>query len=578
MFNRFLSRLSLTAKLLLLLCAFALPLILLASYTVSLIEDDLTTVANELKGVEQIHQKYSELGSFKTNQDYQQFEGALWTIGQQSTLVLDPDADSYYLQRVVDEDAPQLINNLWKLSSETDSTKMKQYAFVVQYHLLPQIFESLKNAKDADSSTNGTSETLQQLFIDTSRLQKELADQIAEATSTLTIDKPKIDGVRDHVQGFAGRALVELKVLLEMRQEKLHHHFMRALIVVALAMVILPLLSWGIVKNIHRRLMNVMDIMSKAGTNGDLRAVYTDDGKDEIHELSMCFNEMIKNVRGVVKNIAESGGLVQLSTVEIAASSKQQQATSSEIAATSAEIEATSKRISQTAEVLSQTMLEVQGVSNETASLASDGHTSLARMRQIMQGINDSCQGIANKLEALNQKAGRIGDVVTTIAKVADQTNLLSLNAAIEAEKAGEFGHGFTVVAREIRRLADQTAVATIDIEQMVKEIQGAVAAGVMGMEKFASDVRLGANEVENTGDQLSLIINQIQTLTPSFQSVSDGMQHQALSAKQITDGLSQLSTAVRQTADSLIQSNVSIDQLHQATVILEKEVQRFQV
>ena len=92
-------------------------------------------------------------------------------------------------------------------------------------------------------------------------------------------------------------------------------------------------------------------------------------------------------------------------------------------------------------------------------------------MRQVM----DAAGSINAKLAVLNEKAGNINQVVTTITKVADQTNLLSLNAAIEAEKAGEYGRGFAVVATEIRRLADQTAVATYDIEQMVKEIQSAV-------------------------------------------------------------------------------------------------------
>jgi hypothetical protein len=92
------------------------------------------------------------------------------------------------------------------------------------------------------------------------------------------------------------------------------------------------------------------------------------------------------------------------------------------------------------------------------------------------------------KLAILNEKAGNINQVVVTIVKVADQTNLLSLNAAIEAEKAGEYGRGFAVVATEVRRLADQTAVATYDIEQMVREIQSAVSAGVMGMDKFSEE------------------------------------------------------------------------------------------
>src|SRR5688572_32151975 len=121
-------------------------------------------------------------------------------------------------------------------------------------------------------------------------------------------------------------------------------------------------------------------------------------------------------------------------------------------------------------------------------------------MEGTMRLIMDASGAITAKLAVLSEKTANINSVVTTITKVADQTNLLSLNAAIEAEKAGEYGRGFAVVATEIRRLADQTAVATSDIEQIVREIQSAVSAGVMGMDRFAEEVRTGMNDVQRVG------------------------------------------------------------------------------
>jgi methyl-accepting chemotaxis protein WspA len=167
---------------------------------------------------------------------------------------------------------------------------------------------------------------------------------------------------------------------------------------------------------------------------------------------------------------------------------------------------------------------------------------------------------------------------VTTITKVADQTNLLSLNAAIEAEKAGEYGRGFAVVATEIRRLADQTAVATDDIEQMVKEIQSAVTAGVMGMDKFSEEVRRGMLEVQRVGEQLSQIIQNVQELAPRVESVNEGMQAQATGAEQITEALGQLSDAAQQTVESLRQSKQVIDGLNQAASGMRGGVSRFRL
>jgi methyl-accepting chemotaxis protein WspA len=182
------------------------------------------------------------------------------------------------------------------------------------------------------------------------------------------------------------------------------------------------------------------------------------------------------------------------------------------------------------------------------------------------------------KLAVLNEKAGNINQVVTTITKVADQTNLLSLNAAIEAEKAGEHGRGFVVVATEIRRLADQTAVASYDIEQLVKEMQSAVSAGVMGMDKFSEEVRRGVQEVEQVSEQLAQIISQVQALTPQFETVNEGMQSQSTGAQQISEALAQLTESAQQTVQSLHQSNIVMDQLNSTANDLRTSVSRFKL
>src|SRR5204862_4404703 len=195
----------------------------------------------------------------------------------------------------------------------------------------------------------------------------------------------------------------------------------------------------------------------------------------------------------------------------------------------------TSKEISATSKELVKTMTEVATVAEQTAGLASSGQVGLSRMEETMPQVMEAAGSINAKLAILNEKAGNINQVVTTITKVADQTNLLSLNAAIEAEKAGEYGRGFAVVATEIRRLADQTAVATYDIEQMVKEMQSAVSAGVMGMDKFSEEVRRGIAEVQQVSTQLLQIIQHVQDLTPRFETVSDGMQSQSTGASQIS-------------------------------------------
>ncbi len=300
--------------------------------------------------------------------------------------------------------------------------------------------------------------------------------------------------------------------------------------------------------------------------------------RDEFGIIADGLNRLADDLSSLVGQVQRSGIQVNITATEIVATAKEQQSTANEIAATTAEIGATSKQISATTKELVKTMNEVNEVAEETANLAGSGQSAISQMEATMRQIMEASSSITSKLAVVNEKTGNINSVVTTITKVADQTNLLSLNAAIEAEKAGEYGLGFAVVAMEIRRLADQTAVATYDIEKMVKEMQSAVSAGVMGMDKFSEEVRRGVEGIRQVSTQLEQIIHQVQTLTPRFQTVNEGMQSQATGAQQISETLTQLSEAAHQTAESLRQSNLSNEQLTEAARGLQNSVTRFKL
>ncbi len=344
-----------------------------------------------------------------------------------------------------------------------------------------------------------------------------------------------------------------------------------------MALVLAFICGYFLLRAIDRplvRLIKAVDVMR----TGDFSQRLDLGRRDEFSALADGFNRMADDLTTLVGQIQKSGIQVNTSVTEIAAAAKEQQATSSEIAATTTEIGATAKGISATSKELVKTMGEVSAVAEQSATLAGSGQTGLSHMEETMRQVMAAASSINAKLTVLNEKAGNINQVVVTITKVADQTNLLSLNAAIEAEKAGEYGRGFSVVATEIRRLADQTAVATYDIEQMVKEIQSAVSAGVMGMDKFSEEVRRGIQEVQQVGGQLSQIIQQAQALAPRFESVNEGMQAQSTGAEQISQALSQLSEAAQQTVESLRQSSLAIGELNEMAGDLRGGISRFKL
>ncbi|AVU74296.1 methyl-accepting chemotaxis protein [Pseudomonas rhizophila] len=345
------------------------------------------------------------------------------------------------------------------------------------------------------------------------------------------------------------------------------------LVAVLIAMLCGLLLMRAIMAPMNR-IVEILGIMRSGDLSGRLNLAR----KDEFGAVETGFNDMMAELTSLVSQAQRSSVQVTTSVTEIAATSREQQATATETAATTTEIGATSREIAATSRDLVRTMTEVSSAADQASVAAGSGQQGLARMEETMHSVMGAADLVNAKLAILNEKAGNINQVVVTIVKVADQTNLLSLNAAIEAEKAGEYGRGFAVVATEVRRLADQTAVATYDIEQMVREIQSAVSAGVMGMDKFSEEVRRGMAEVQQVGEQLSQIIHQVQALAPRVLMVNEGMQAQATGAEQINHALVQLGDASSQTVESLRQASSAIDELSQVAVGLRSGVSRFKV
>jgi methyl-accepting chemotaxis protein WspA len=344
-----------------------------------------------------------------------------------------------------------------------------------------------------------------------------------------------------------------------------------------LAVLTAALIAIWLNRTITVPLKKLVSVLEATGL-GDFSRRLNVGRNDEFGTLMKGYNRMADELVAIVGQVQKSGVQVGSAVTEIAAGAKQQEATAVEVTATATEISATSKQIASTSKELLKTMNEVSDMAEKSAVLTIEGQTGLSRMEETMGRVMAATDSINAKLAVLNEKAGNISKVTTTITKVADQTNLLSLNAAIEAEKAGEYGRGFAVVATEIRRLADQTAVASYDIEVIVKEIQSAVSASVMGMDKFSEETRRGLEEIQQVSGQLSQVIGQVQTLTPRFETVNEGMRSQTTGAEQITSAFVQLTEAMQQATDAIRQSNVAIAEVSQIANGLSSGVSRFKL
>jgi methyl-accepting chemotaxis protein WspA len=358
------------------------------------------------------------------------------------------------------------------------------------------------------------------------------------------------------------------------------HFWLTAMIIISIATVLATAVGgWftarGIVGGTNSLLARVQEMAAGAS---DLTARVPIQTRDELGMLAEGFNATIAKTQSVVRRIREASVQLLSTAAEIAAAARQQETTVQTLGSSTAEIAASVRQISATSKELSTTMNEVSDRAGRVASLADDGRGRLENMESAVKQLVTATSSVSGKLSVIRDKADGINVVVTTITKVADQTNLLSINAAIEAEKAGEYGRGFLVVAREIRRLADQTAVATLDIENMVRQMQDAVSAGVMQMDKFNEDVRVGVTRVAELSEQMGQIIEEVHALSERFNQVNEGVRNQSLGAQQINDAMTQVTAVTQQTRDSIEEFKRATEHLRNSVDSINQEVSQFKV
>ena len=357
------------------------------------------------------------------------------------------------------------------------------------------------------------------------------------------------------------------------------HMKTRLFIIGALVDLIVLLISLGFgiwfSRRISRPVLGIRDrveSMSKGDFSGELVLR----GSTEQRQLAAAFNEMKRHLQSLLVEVKRSViSLISMST-EISANAIRQQENVNSLGSSTNQVVAASRQISTTSQELVHTMSEVADSANDTAGLAGTGRDDLMRMDSTMRELMDASVSISDKLAIINEHTENINTITTTISKVAEKTNLLSLNAAIEAEKAGEYGKGFSVVAREIRRLADQTAVATMDIGKMIKEMYNSVSSGVMEMEKFMHRVRSGAEDVQGIIGKMERIIEKVQRLTPRFEEVEKQIQMQSEGAGQISTAMSDLNQTAFKTSDSIADFEKTTQQLKAAAASLQQELKYF--
>jgi methyl-accepting chemotaxis protein len=539
-------------------------------------------------------------------------------VGDTSNLMLDPDLDSSYMVDIGLLTMPKVQNRLSSFvldveavlykgfRSHDDSVRFGVYAAFLENDL-EHIRQSVATALKEDAHFYGQSPTLQKnMPVLLTEYESSLIPFIVllkRLSNDPTFTIPVSDFLEPARQALEAGAVLragsmrELKILLDRRiaafREKEAIAVAFSLFTLILAATIVFFISRGITVPLRKivdiageiaegDIQKARERLAAAGHFGlDPNGSSPDSlkgGGNEIFQLFYAISTMTSSLDSLLAQVRKSGIQVTSSSTEIAASARELEATVAEQAASINQVTVTSKEISATAQDFAATMNTVTEMAAKTAEIAGASMADLSRINATMNGLLESTRQSTMKLNTINEKMSNVNLVITTITKVANQINLLSLNAAIEAEKAGEYGIGFSVVAREIRRLADQTAVAALEIEAMILETQASVGEGMAAVELYTNQTVAGTESIVNISRHLEGVIENTQQLRPQFEAVNQGMQMQSDSASQISEAMAQLNDTARQTRDSLVEFKKVTQQLNEAVRDLQNEVARFTV
>ena len=309
------------------------------------------------------------------------------------------------------------------------------------------------------------------------------------------------------------------------------------------------------------------DLTVNATVSEDFTGAIADSVNFAIDQL----RQLVLAINTTAVRVAQSSEQTQMTAVELAEASEHQ---AQEIAGVSAAINEMAVSIDQ----VSSNAAESASVAQRSVAIAHNGADVVQRTIEGMNTIREQIQETSKRIKRLGESSQEIGDIIGLINDIADQTNVLALNAAIQASMAGEAGRGFAVVADEVQRLAERSANATKQIETLVKTIQADTNEAVSSMETTTAEVVRGANLAKDAGEALEEVQAVSNNLADLIENISNAAQQQASSAGHISKTMNVIQDITSQTSSGTLATARSVGQLNEMAAALKESVSDFKL
>jgi methyl-accepting chemotaxis protein len=311
---------------------------------------------------------------------------------------------------------------------------------------------------------------------------------------------------------------------------------------------------------------------------GDLAIDPLETGANEVGQLGASFNGMIDNIGAVVRNVTGTAAKVSVSTYRIHTVADQISKTAAEVAAEAVSVADASKEMAVTSADIARNCQLAAGGATRASDSARSGAEVVENAIRMMREIADTVQESSRTVSSLGERSTQIGTIISAIKEIAEQTNLLALNAAIEAARAGEQGRGFAVVADEVRKLAERTSNATREIGEMITNIQNETSMAVAAMGKGMNQVQTGRDGAARSGEALREILAQVTAVAEQVSQIAMAAEAQTATTGAISKNIEKIKETIHVTSREAAASAVAANEMNAIAEELMSGVGKFKI
>ncbi len=343
--------------------------------------------------------------------------------------------------------------------------------------------------------------------------------------------------------------------------------------------IVLGLLMVSLLNRLIAEPLRAVSGLAGQIATGDLTvSVPTENRADEVGDLLRAFREMVTKLRQTTRQLHESVGVLASSSSEILATTTQVAAGASETATAVNETTATVEEVKQTAQLANQKARYVFESAQKVTQVSQHGRKSVDDAIAGMHRIQEQMEFIAESIVRLSEQSQAIGEIITTVNDLAEQSNVLAVNAAIEANKAGEHGKGFAIVAQEVKSLAEQSKQATAQVRALLGDIQKATSSAVLATEKGHKAVESGVDKSSEASESIRQLADSINEAAQASTQISTSSQQQMVGMDQVALAMDNIKQASSQNVAGTKQAETAAQNLHELGLKLKQVAEQYRV